>query len=59
MDIAAKSMSLASFKLQLEVGTSVAKKVMDSAELNAEAITKMIDAVDQMVPTENIIDVRA
>ena len=59
MDIAATSMSLASFKLQLEVGTSVAKKVMDSAELNAEAITKMIDAVDQMVQTENIIDVRA
>lgn len=52
-------MSLASFKLQMEVGTSVAKKVMDTAELNAEAITKMIEAVDQMVPTENIIDVRA
>lgn len=59
MDIAAMSMSLADFKLDMQVSTSVSKKVMDSAEVNAEVITKMLDAIDQMVPSENIIDVRA
>lgn len=59
MDIAAMSMDLANFKLGMEVGTSVSKKVMESAEVNAEVITEMIEAINQMVPSENIIDVRA
>lgn len=59
MDIAATSMSLASLKIGLEVGASVSKKVMESAEVNAEAITEMLEAIDQMVPSESIIDVRA
>lgn len=59
MDIAAMSMSLADFKLGMQVGTSVSKKVMESAEVNAEVITEMLDAINQMVPSENIIDVRA
>lgn len=59
MDIAAMSMNLANFKLGMEVSTSVSKKVMESAEANAEAITEMLEAIDRMVPSENIIDVRA
>jgi hypothetical protein len=61
MDIAATSMSLASLKIGLEVGASVSKKVMESAEVNAEAITEMLEAIDQMAPSEsvNLIDVRA
>ncbi len=59
MDIAATSMSLASFKIGMEVGASVTQKVMESAEINAQAITEMLEAIDQMVPSENIIDVRA
>lgn len=61
MDIAATSMSLASLKLGMEVGVSVSKKVMESAEVNAEAITEMLEAIDQMAPSEstNLIDVRA
>ena len=60
MDIAATSMSLASLKIGLEVGASVSKKVMESAEVNAEAITEMLEAIDQMAPSEsvNLIDVR-
>lgn len=60
MDIAAASMSLASLKLGMEVSTSVTKKAMESAEMNAEAIVEMVEAVNQMtVPSDNIIDVRA
>lgn len=61
MDIAATSMSPASLKIGLEVGASVSKKVMESAEVNAEAITEMLEAIDQMAPSEsvNLIDVRA
>lgn len=60
MDIAAASMSLASLKLGMEVSTSVTKKVMESAETNAEAIVEMLEAVNQMTaPSDNIIDVRA
>lgn len=60
MDIAAASMSLANMKLGMAVGTSVTKKVMESAEMNAEAIVEMLEAVDQMaVSADNIIDVRA
>lgn len=61
MDIAATSMSLASLKIGLEVGASISKKVMESAEVNAEAITEMLEAIDQMAPSEsvNLIDVRA
>ena len=61
MYIAATSMSLASLKIGLEVGASVSKKVMESAEVNAEAITEMLEAIDQMAPSEsvNLIDVRA
>lgn len=60
MDIATASMSLASLKLGMEVSTSVTKKAMESAEMNAEAIVEMVEAVNQMtVPSDNIIDVRA
>ncbi len=59
MDVAATSMSLASLKLGLEVGASVTKKAMESAEVNMEGITEMLEAVDQMIPSDSIIDVRA
>lgn len=60
MDIAAASMSLANMRLGMAVSTSVTKKAMESAEMNAEAIVEMLDAVDQMtVSGDNIIDVRA
>lgn len=60
MDIAAASMSLANMKLGMAVSTSVTKKAMESAEMNAEAIVEMLEAVDQMsVSGDNIIDVRA
>lgn len=60
MDIAAMSMSLASSRLMMNVSTSVAKKAMESAEVSADGINKMLEAVEQMMPSsENIIDVRA
>lgn len=59
MDVAATSMSLASLKLGLKVGASVTKKAMESAEVNMEGITEMLEAVDQMIPSDSIIDVRA
>lgn len=60
MDIAAASMSLANMKLGMAVSTSVTKKAMESAEMNADAIVEMLEAVDQMsVSGDNIIDVRA
>lgn len=59
MDIAAMSMDLAISRLQMDVGTSVAKKVMDTAEINAEGLNKMIESVASLVPSDCIIDVRA
>lgn len=60
MDIAAMSVSLASSRLMMNVSTSVAKKAMESAEVSADGINKMLEAVEQMMPSsENIIDVRA
>lgn len=59
MDIAAMSVSLASSRLGLAVGTSVTKKAMESAEINAEGLSKMIEAAKQIMPDEHIIDVRA
>lgn len=59
MDIAATSISLASLKLGMEVSTSVTKKAMESAEISMEAITKMLETVDQIAPSDSIIDVRA
>lgn len=60
MDIAAMSMSLANSRLQMEIGTSIAKKVMDSAEINAEGLNKMIESLEEITPSSDcIIDVRA
>lgn len=59
MDIAAMSMSLANSRLMMDVSTSVAKKAMESAEVSAEGINKMLEAVEHMMPSEHIIDVRA
>ncbi len=60
MDVAAASMSLANWKLGMAVGTSVTKKAMESAEMNAEALVEMLEVVDQIaVSGDNIIDVRA
>lgn len=59
MDIAAISMNLASTRLQLDVSTSVAKKVMESAEVNAQALTEMLEPVEQMMSGEHIIDTYA
>lgn len=59
MDIAAMSMSLATNRLQMDVSTSVVKKAMESAEINAEGLVQMLEAAQQTLPSENIIDVRA
>lgn len=60
MDIAAMSMSLASSRLAMDVSTSIAKKAMESAEVSAEGIDKMLEAVEQIMPSsDHIIDVRA
>lgn len=61
MDIAAMSMDLASSRLQLAVNTSVTKKAMESAEITAEGLNKMLEAVEriQTAPSDCIIDVRA
>lgn len=59
MDIAAMSMSLATSRLQMSVGTSMAKKAMETAEISMEGLEKMFETVEQVMPSENIIDVRA
>lgn len=63
MDIAAMSMSLASTKLAMSVSTSVAKKAMESAEVTAAGLNKMLEAVEQISPDipieQHIIDVKA
>lgn len=60
MDIAAMSMDLASTRLQTSVGISLAKKVMETAEINAEGLTEMLEAVPNpaSVPIEpHMLDV--
>lgn len=63
MDIAAMSMSLASTKLAMSVSTSVAKKAMESAEVTAAGLNKMLETVEQISPDipveQHIIDVKA
>lgn len=62
MDIAEMSMSLASSRLGMAVSTSIAKKAMDTVEMNAEGLNKMLEAVEQIeqvASSANIIDVRA
>lgn len=63
MDIAAMSMSLSSAKLAMSVSTSVAKKAMESAEVTAAGLNKMLEAVEQISPDipveQHIIDVKA
>lgn len=62
MDIAEMSMSLASSRLGMAVSTSIAKKAMDTVEMNAEGLNKMLEAVEQIeqvVSSANSIDVRA
>lgn len=60
MDIAAMSMSLANSRLMMDVSTAVTKKAMESAEISADGINKMLEAVEQQGAVgEHIIDVRA
>ncbi len=59
IDIAAMSMSLASNQLQRNVGMAVVKKAMETNEVAVEGLYKMIEEVDQAMPTGNIIDVKA
>lgn len=59
MDIAAMSMNLATSRLQMEIGTSVTKKAMETAEINAEGLNKMIESMEALVPSDCLIDVRA
>lgn len=59
MDIAAMSMSLATSRLSMEISTSITKKTMETAELNAEGLNKMFEAAEQIIPGDNLIDVRA
>ncbi len=59
IDIAAMSMSLASNQLQRNVGMAVVKKAMETSEVAVEGLYKMIEEVDQAMPTGNIIDVKA
>lgn len=59
MDIAAMSMNLASIRFEMAASTSIAKKAMETVEVSAEGLDKMLEAVEQMMPSGNIIDVRA
>lgn len=59
MDIAAMSMDMSSMRLQMDVGIAVAKKAMESSEINAAGLYKMIEAAQQQLPSEHLIDVKA
>ncbi|MBO8138813.1 MAG: YjfB family protein [Desulfotomaculum sp.] len=47
LDIAALSTLKSQAQLQLDVGMSVMKKAMDTAEQNASLVNQMLDRVDQ------------
>lgn len=63
MDIAAMSMGMSSAGLQQSVGVSVAKKTMDSQEVQAAGLMEMLEtAAPQQVPADGLgvnVDVRA
>lgn len=42
MDIAALSMDMSAMRLQMNVGTSVAKKAMDQQEIQAQGLMEMM-----------------
>lgn len=48
--IAAMSMNLSAAKLQQNVGISLAKKVMDTQEMQAAGLMKMLDAAGNSIP---------
>ncbi|MEG0369371.1 MAG: YjfB family protein [Hungatella sp.] len=56
MDIAAMSISLNSTKLQMAVGVSMTKKVMDQQQIDAANLLKMMDQAAP--PSEHIIDMQ-
>lgn len=45
MDIAAMSMNLSSAKLQMSVGISMTKKVMEQQSIEADSLMRMMDSV--------------
>ncbi|MEG0215493.1 MAG: YjfB family protein [Hungatella sp.] len=56
MDIAAMSISLNTTKLQMAVGVSMTKKVMDQQQIDAANLLKMMDQAAP--PSEHIIDMQ-
>jgi hypothetical protein len=63
MDIGAMSMGMSLARVQQSAGISVAKKAMDSQEVAAEGLLKMVEtALPQQVPGNGIgqvVDTRA
>ena len=55
MDIGAMSMEMSLARVQQSAGISVAKKAMDSQEVAAEGLLKMMDtAIPRQVPADGI-----
>lgn len=52
--IAAMSMDMSAAKLQLNVGVSMAKKVMDVQETQAAGLLQMLDAAGSSIPAGEV-----
>lgn len=52
--IAAMSMNMSTAKLQMNVGVSLTKKVMDTQEAQAAGLLEMMDAASSSIPASDL-----
>lgn len=52
--IAAMSMNMSAAKLQMNVGVSLTKKVMDTQEAQAAGLLEMMDAASSSIPAGDL-----
>lgn len=52
--IAAMSMGMSAAKLQMDVGVSLTKKVMDTQEVQAAGLLEMMDAASSSIPSGDL-----
>lgn len=52
--IAAMSMNMSAAKLQMNVGVSLTKKVMDTQEVQAAGLLEMMDAASSSIPAGDL-----
>lgn len=59
MSIAAMSMNMSNYQAVTNINLSLMGKVLDTAEVQGQAIEEMLSSVDMAMPSQNLLDVYA